>query len=198
MTTITKSVDVHVPVSRAYDQWTQFESFPQFMKGVDRIEQLTPTRTRWRTSIAGVVREFDAEITEQHPDERIAWRSVEGPTQSGVVTLHRLDASTTRVHLQMEFEPTGAVEKAGSGLGLVDHQVQSDLERFREFIEGRAQATGAWRGDVPRAAQEGDPAAPKPKPGPANRPKPGPRPGPPNPAGQPEAPRTGGPRPGPR
>ncbi|ASO19857.1 carbon monoxide dehydrogenase subunit G [Actinoalloteichus hoggarensis] len=215
MATITKSVDVHVPVSTAYDQWTQFESFPQFMSGVDRIEQLTPTKTHWKTSIAGVTREFDAEITEQHPDERVAWRSTNGPAQSGVVTLHRLDASTTRIHLQMDYEPSGLVEKAGSGLGLVERQIQGDLERFREFIEARGQETGAWRGDVPRAPQKPAPNATTqnatagdtgstepPKPGPSGRPKPGPRPGPrpgpPNPTGKPAAPDTSGPRPGPR
>ncbi|APU14407.1 MULTISPECIES: SRPBCC family protein [Actinoalloteichus] len=212
MATITKSVDVHVPVSRAYNQWTQFESFPQFMSGVDRIEQLTPTRTHWQTSIAGVTREFDAEITEQHPDERVAWRSMNGPAQSGVVTLHRLDAATTRVHLQMDYEPDGLVEKAGSGLGLVAHQIQADLERFREFIEARGRETGGWRGDVPRAAQnetaqnetpQNEGGGEPPKPGPSGRPKPGPRPGPrpgppPNPAGKPATPGTSGPKPGPR
>src|SRR5438045_350799 len=107
MPTYEKSVDVAVPVRVAYDQWTQFESFPEFMAGVDRVEQLDDTRTRWSTSIAGVNREFEAQITEQHPDERVAWRTVNGPAQAGVVTFHRLDETSTRVHLQLELEPQG-------------------------------------------------------------------------------------------
>jgi ribosome-associated toxin RatA of RatAB toxin-antitoxin module len=156
VTTIEKSVDVKAPVRAAYNQWTQFESFPKFMTGVDRIEQTTPTRTHWRTTIGGVTREFDAEITEQHPDERVAWRSVDGPQHAGVVTFHRLDDQTTRVHLQMEYEPETLTEKAGTALGMVSHRVQGDLERFKEFIEHRGGETGAWRGDVDRPPQQGE------------------------------------------
>lgn len=157
MTTIEKSVDVHAPVRTAYNQWTQFESFPKFMDGVDRIEQTTPTRTHWRTTIGGVTREFDAEITEQRPDERVAWHSVDGPQHAGVVTFHRLDDETTRVHLQMEYEPDTLVEKAGSALGVVGHRVQGDLERFKEFIEHHGGETGSWRGEVDRPPQQGEP-----------------------------------------
>jgi ribosome-associated toxin RatA of RatAB toxin-antitoxin module len=156
VTTIEKSVDVKAPVRTAYNQWTQFESFPEFMAGVDKVEQTTPTRTHWRTSIGGVTREFDAEITEQHPDERIAWRSVDGPKQSGVVTFHRLDDTTTRVHLQMEYAPETLTEKAGTALGVVGHRIQDDLGRFKTFIERRGDETGAWRGDVGRAPQQGE------------------------------------------
>lgn len=156
MTTIEKTVDVQAPVRRVYDQWTQFESFPAFMDGVDRIVQLTPTTTHWETSIGGVQREFDAEITEQHPDERIAWHTVDGPHQAGVVTFHRLDDTTTRVNLQMEYHPDTLVEKAGATLGIVSHRVQGDLDRFREFLEGRREATGAWRGDIDAPPQDGD------------------------------------------
>ena len=156
-TTIEKSVDVKAPVRTAYNQWTQFESFPKFMTGVDRIEQTTPTRTHWRTTIGGVTREFDAEITEQHPDERIAWRSVDGPQHAGVVTFHRLDEQTTRVHLQMEYEPETLTEKAGTALGVVDHRIQGDLKRFKNFIEHRGAETGAWRNDVARPPQQGEP-----------------------------------------
>jgi len=147
VTTIEKSVDVHTPVRAAYNQWTQFESFPSFMEGVDQITQQTPTRTHWRTSIAGVTREFDAEITEQHADERIAWRSVDGPRQAGVVTFHRIDDQTTRVHLQMDYEPESLTEKAGTALGVVSHRIQGDLDRFKEFIERHGE-TGSWRGDI--------------------------------------------------
>jgi uncharacterized membrane protein len=156
MTTIEKSVDVETPVRTAYNQWTQFESFSNFMEGVDRVTQVTPTRTHWETSIGGVNREFDAEITEQHPDERIAWCSVTGPRHAGVVTFHRLDDKHTRVHLQMEYEPDSLPEKVGAGLGVVGHRIQSDLSRFKEFVENRGRETGAWRGDVPRPPQQGD------------------------------------------
>jgi uncharacterized membrane protein len=160
MTTIEKSVDVVAPVRTAYNQWTQFESFPAFMEGVNRIIQETPTRTHWETSIGGVAREFDAEITEQHPDERVAWRSVDGPPHAGVVTFHRIDDRTTRVHLQMEYEPESLTEKAGTALGVVGHRIQGDLNRFKEFIEERGSETGAWRGDVSAPGQAGDPATP--------------------------------------
>jgi uncharacterized membrane protein len=150
MSTVEKSIDVDVPVSTAYNQWTQFESFPKFMEGVEEIRQVSDTRTHWVTKIGGVQREFDAEITEQHPDERVAWRSVDGPKQSGVVTFHRIAPDTTRVMLQLEYEPTGVTEKVGDTLGVVKRRAEGDLERFKEFIEARGAETGAWRGDVPR------------------------------------------------
>jgi uncharacterized membrane protein len=131
MSTVEKSIDVDVPVSTAYNQWTQFESFPNFMEGVDRIDQLSPTQTHWVTSIGGVNREFDAEITEQHPDERIAWTTTGGPKQAGVVTFHRLAEDKSRVMLQMDFEPDGVVETAGDKLGFVGRRVEGDLERFK-------------------------------------------------------------------
>ncbi|WP_106402903.1 SRPBCC family protein [Actinocorallia populi] len=148
MSTIEQSVEVDVPVTTAYNQWTQFEEFPKFMEGVDRIEQVTPTRTHWKTSIAGVHREFDAEIDEQHPDERVAWHTLGKPRQAGVVTFHRIDDGTTRVMLQMDFEPEGLAEQAGDKLHVVESRVKGDLRRFKDFIESRGQATGAWRGDV--------------------------------------------------
>jgi uncharacterized membrane protein len=147
-TNVVQTVDVAVPVSTAYNQWTQFESFPRFMDGVERIEQVTPTRTHWVTKIAGVRREFDAEITEQHPDERVAWRTVDGTPQSGVVTFHRLDEAHTRVTLQMEHEPAGVAEKAADALGIVQRRVKGDLEHFKEFIESRGREEGGWRGEV--------------------------------------------------
>ena len=148
VSTIEQSVEVDVPVTTAYNQWTQFEEFPKFMEGVDRIEQVTPTRTHWKTSIAGVHREFDAEIDEQHPDERVAWHTLGKPRQAGVVTFHRIDDGTTRVMLQMDFEPEGLAEQAGDKLHIVESRVKGDLRRFKDFIESRGQATGAWRGDV--------------------------------------------------
>jgi uncharacterized membrane protein len=147
---VTESVDVAVPVRVAYDQWTQFEEFPRFMDGVAEVRQLSDTMTHWKTEVAGVKREFDAEITEQVPDERVAWTSVGGTKQAGVVTFHRLDEGHTRVTAQMEFEPDGLVEQAGDKLGVVDRRVKGDLKRFKEFIESRRAETGAWRGSVDR------------------------------------------------
>ncbi|HEY0811698.1 MAG TPA: SRPBCC family protein [Pseudonocardia sp.] len=150
---VTDSIDVAVPVSTAYNQWTQFESFPEFMEGVERIDQLTPTRTHWVTKIAGVQREFDAEITEQHPDERVAWKTENGTHQAGVVTFHRLDERNTRVTLQLDHDPEGLVEKAGDALGIVGHRIKGDLENFKKFIESRGGAEGGWRGNVDSSPQ---------------------------------------------
>ena len=148
MSTIEQSIEVQAPVSTVYNQWTQFESFPQFMEGVDRVDQLSDTMTHWVTSIGGVSREFDAKITEQHPDERVAWTSVEEPHQAGVVTFHRLSPDTTKVMVQLDFEPEGLLETAGDKLGIVKHRVKGDLERFKDFIESRGSETGEWRGEV--------------------------------------------------
>jgi len=151
VSTVTESVDVDVPVRTAYNQWTQFEEFPRFMDGVHEIHQLDATHTHWKTEIGGVKREFDAEITEQLPDERVAWKSVEGSRQAGVVTFHRLDDTHTRVTVQMDLEPHGVVEKAGAALGAVDHRVKGDLRRFKDYIEHRGGVeTGAWRGRIDR------------------------------------------------
>ncbi|MEV0730152.1 SRPBCC family protein [Polymorphospora sp. NPDC050346] len=152
MGSVTKSVDVAVPVRTAYDQWTQFEEFPHFMEGVKEVRQLTDTKTHWKTEIAGVKREFDAEITEQLPDERVAWKSTGGMKQAGVITFHRLDATHTRVTAQMDLEPHGMAEQAADKLGMIDMRVKGDLDRFKKFIEGRGGVeTGAWRGEVNRS-----------------------------------------------
>ena len=153
MSTITESVDVAVPVSTAYNQWTQFESFPQFMDGVREIRQLDATHTHWVTQAGGVTREFDATITEQHPDERVAWKSDSGPTHAGVVTFHRLDDTHTRVTAQMDIDPEGFVEHAADKLGILNHRVNADMKRFKDFIERRGTETGAWRDDVSRPDQ---------------------------------------------
>jgi uncharacterized membrane protein len=159
-TNVLHSIDVAVPVSTAYNQWTQFESFPRFMDGVERIEQVTPTRTHWVTKIAGVEREFDAEITEQNPDERVAWKTESGTHQAGVVTFHRIDDAHTRVTLQLDHDPQGLVEKAGDALGIVQRRVKGDLQNFKEFIETHGSEEGGWRGDVARSPQSGDTAPP--------------------------------------
>jgi uncharacterized membrane protein len=153
MSTIEQSVDVQVPVRVAYDQWTQFESFPNFMEGVERVSQIDDTHVHWVANIAGVRREWDAEITEQHPDERVAWRATSGAENAGVVTVHRIDDNTTRIMLQLEFDPEGIVEQAGDKLGFVSRRATGDLERFKQFVEARGTQEGGWRGDVPASGQ---------------------------------------------
>ncbi len=148
MSTIEESIEVNVPVRTAYNQWTQFEEFPRFMEGVERVDQLDDQRLHWVAEIGGRRREWDAKISEQTPDQRVAWYAEGDTKHAGVVTFHRLDDTTSRVMLQMEFEPTDWVEKAGDALGVARRRVKGDLERFKEFIEERGQETGAWRGEV--------------------------------------------------
>ena len=148
MSQIIETVDVDVPVRTAYDQWTQFESFPMFMEGVEKVEQLDDTTLRWTAEIAGQKRTWKARITEQVPDQRIAWTSVEGAKNAGVVTFHRLDDRKTRVTLQLDVDPEGPVENIGDALGFVQRRAKGDMERFKEFIESRGSETGAWRGTV--------------------------------------------------
>lgn len=149
MSQIQQSIDVEVPVRTAYNQWTQFESFPNFMSGVESITQLDDKRLHWVTSIAGVEREFDAEITEQHPDERVAWASTGGEAKhAGVVTFHRLDDAKSRVMVQIDWQPSGIVEKVGAAVNIDEHRVKGDLERFKDYIEATGHESGGWRGDV--------------------------------------------------
>ncbi len=145
------SIDVNVPVSTAYNQWTQFEEFPRFMGGIKSVRQLDDKTLDWTAEIAGQEKNWQAEITEQTPDQRIAWTSTSGARNAGVVTFHRIDDNVTRVMLQLDFEPEGAVESAGDALGVPERQVEGDLERFKEFIESRGSETGAWRGEVDQA-----------------------------------------------
>lgn len=152
MSTVEKSIEVNVPVSVAYNQWTQFEEFPQFMEGVESVKQLDDKRLHWKTEIAGMKREFDATITEQTPDQRIAWRADGDTTQAGVVSFHRLGEDKTRVMLQMEIEPSDFAEKAGDALGIIERRTKNDLENFKKFIESRGTETGAWRGEIDQNA----------------------------------------------
>jgi uncharacterized membrane protein len=145
---VEKSIDVNVPVRTAYNQWTQFEEFPRFMEGVHEVRQLDDTHLRWRATIAGKDKEWDAVITEQIPDERVAWRNTSGAENAGVVTFHRLSPNTTRIMLQIEYDPEGPVENLGDAMGFVQRRMEGDLERFKDFIEGRGVETGAWRGEV--------------------------------------------------
>ncbi len=148
MSTIEESVEVQVPVRTAYNQWTQFEEFPQFMEGIEQVRQIDDTHLRWKANIAGQEREWDAEITEQRPDERVAWKSTGGTRHAGVVTFHRTGDQESRVMLQLDVEPEGMVEQAGDKLGFVKRRVKGDLDRFKELIESRGRETGAWRGEV--------------------------------------------------
>ena len=149
MSNIKQSVDVDVPVRTAYDQWTQFETFPQFMEGVESITQLSSTTNEWTVEVGGATRRFTTEIVQQEPDMRIAWRTIDGDTgHAGVVTFHKLSDTTTRVNLDMDVEPEGFIEQVGDKLGFISRRVKGDMERFKEFIEGRGVETGAWRGTV--------------------------------------------------
>jgi uncharacterized membrane protein len=149
MGTISESVDVDVPLHTAYNQWTQFEEFPNFMEGVEQVSQVDDRHNHWVTNVAGARREFDTEIIDQLPDERVAWRTITGDVrQRGVVTFLELDASHTRVNLAMELETSGLAEKAADALGVVDRRARGDLRRFKHFIEERGSETGAWRGRV--------------------------------------------------
>ncbi|MEU8678685.1 SRPBCC family protein [Streptomyces sp. NPDC048560] len=149
MSKVEESVEVDVAVRTAYNQWTQFETFPHFLDGVERIEQRTDTMTHWVAKIGGVTKEFDAEITEQIPDERVAWTTLGGEVrQAGVVTFHRLDDVRTKVMLQLDYDPDGFAETVGDKLGFVKRQITGDLKRFKSYIEDRGHETGSWRGAV--------------------------------------------------
>ncbi len=152
MPKVEESVEVEVPVSTAYDQWTQFEEFPSFMDGVEKVKQLDDTHLHWVASIGGHEEEWDAEITEQIPDERIAWKATSGKGNAGVVTFHRLDDNRSKIMLQLDWESEGMVEALGAMVGQDDRKVKGDLERFKELIEKRGTASGAWRDKVEHKA----------------------------------------------
>jgi len=153
MASVVESIDVKVPVSTAYNQWTQFEEFPKFMEGVESVTQIDDTHMHWKAEIAGKDKEWDAEITEQHADERVAWKATSGAENAGVVTFHRMDDETSRVTLQLDVEPEGPIESVGTALGFLQRRVKGDLERFKEYIESRGAESGAWRGEVEAGAQ---------------------------------------------
>jgi uncharacterized membrane protein len=145
---IHESIDVNVPASTAYNQWTQFEDFPKFMESVHEIRQIDDTHLHWRADVAGKEEEWDAEITEQIPDKRIAWRSITGRHNAGVVTFHKISDTKTRIMLQMDYDPEGWDEKIGDAMGLVRMQMKKNLKCFKDLIESRGTETGAWRGTV--------------------------------------------------
>lgn len=148
MSVIEKSIEINVPVKTAYNQWTQFEEFPRFMEGVEQVRQIDDKHLHWKASVGGKQKEWDAVITEQIPDQRIAWTSQGGAKNGGIVTFSRVSENTSRLHLRLEYEPEGVVEKTGDTVGVVSGRVEGDLQRFKEYIESRGQETGAWRGKV--------------------------------------------------
>ena len=152
MSQVTESVDVAVPVRTAYNQWTQFEEFPQFMSGVQQVEQLDDRTLRWVAEIAGVRRQWIATVLEQVPNRKVAWAATEGATNAGAVTFETVGGSATRVTLALDYEPEGVVEKVGDAVGVLKRRVKGDLERFKELVESRGAETGAWRGEVDQTA----------------------------------------------
>ncbi|MDQ1057473.1 ribosome-associated toxin RatA of RatAB toxin-antitoxin module [Arthrobacter globiformis] len=156
MATVQESITVDVPVRQAYNQWTQFEDFPNFMSGVDAVRQLDDTTVHFETSIAGVKREYDAQITVQEPDQRVTWESLNEPRNAGTVWFESLGDNETKVNVELTWEPESAVEKLGAATGLDSRQVASDLRKFKKFIEERDTETGAWRESVSGGEVEGD------------------------------------------
>jgi carbon monoxide dehydrogenase subunit G len=156
-TKVEKSILVNVPVGTAYNQWTQFEDFPRFMGGVKSVTQQDDDRLEWVAEIAGVRRRWTAKILEQVPDQRVAWAATEGATNAGAVTFEDVGGGQTSVHLSLEYEPEGLLEKVGDKLNIVENQAEADLDRFKAFIEAEGYATGAWRGSVNEGAAVGSP-----------------------------------------
>jgi uncharacterized membrane protein len=148
MARVQESIEVHVPVTTAYNQWTQFEEFPRFMEGVESVTQIDDTHLRWVAEVGGKRHEWEAEITEQKPDQRVAWRALEGHYNSGIVSFEPIDGSTTRVNVVLEHETEGMLETLGTALGADSRRVKGDLDRFKELIESRGVESGAWRGEV--------------------------------------------------
>ncbi|MBA4147852.1 MAG: SRPBCC family protein [Verrucomicrobia bacterium] len=155
METIEKSIDVNAPIRAVYNQWTQFEEFPRFMDGIDQVQQLDNVRLHWKATVAGKTKEWDSEIVEQTPDKIISWRSIAGASNSGTVRFEAVDANTTKVLLNLNYEPESATEKVGGALGVASGKVEGDLKRFKEFIEQRGAETGGWRGEIHGGKESG-------------------------------------------
>ncbi|MEO7117597.1 MAG: SRPBCC family protein [Candidatus Limnocylindrales bacterium] len=148
MSRVEQTIDVDVPVRVAYDQWTQFEEFPEFMEAVQRVTQQDDQMLEWEAKVAGQTRTWTAKIVDQTPDTRIAWKSVEGTENAGAVVFESLGSDKTRLKVTIDADPQGVIENIGDAIGLLDHQVKGDLDRFKTFIESRHDATGAWRGEI--------------------------------------------------
>jgi len=156
--TLMAEVEVEAPLREVYNQWTQFEEFPEFMQGVESVEQIDDVLTHWVVRVGGLQREFDAAIVDQVPDDHVAWASVDERVLAGRVAFTPLDADHTLVSLEMAWDPEGALERAGAAIGLDERRAELDLHRFKEFIEGRQQETGAWRGEIHDAMRDDDAA----------------------------------------
>ena len=148
MAEIEKSIDINLPVSTVYDQWTQFEDFPKFMEGVKQVHQLDEKTLSWRADIGGKEEQWTAEIEEQEPDTRIKWRSTTGARNDGLVTFDKTANNQTRVSLTLYYDPEGPIENTGKALGIVSRRVEGDLKRFKKFVEEHQVETGAWRGEI--------------------------------------------------
>ena len=154
MASVTETITVNCPISTVYNQWTQFEEFPRFMAGVKEVKQLDDTHLHWHAEVWGKDKEWDAEITEQVPDQVIAWRSTSGAPNAGTVRFEPMSHDRTRVRLIMEYEPEGVVEKTGDAVGVFGARVQNSVEDFKKFVEERGGETGAWRGEVHGGAKK--------------------------------------------
>jgi|SRR5690606_18338928 len=149
MERIEKTIEVDCPLSVVYNQWTQFEEFPRFMDGVKDVRQLDETHVRWHAELFGKDKEWEAEITEQVPDERISWKSISGDApNAGTVRFEAIGPSRTRVRLAMAYEPQGVAENVGDALGLLGTRVQSSVDNFKRYIEEKGASDGGWRGTV--------------------------------------------------
>ena len=157
-TKVENSVMVNVPVSVAYNQWTQFEDFPKFMDGVERVEQVTDKTLRWTASVAGRTKEWMADIVDQTPDTRIAWKSTDGAENAGAVLFRQLGSDRTEITLRLDAEPEGPIETAGDALGFLQRRVHGDLERFKEHVESKGGNGKAWRGEIHGEEVQPDPA----------------------------------------
>jgi uncharacterized membrane protein len=155
MAEVEKTIEVQAPLSTVYNQWTQFETFPQFMEGIEAVQQLDDSRLHWKARIAGKEKEWDAVITDQDPDRRVAWRNVAGAANAGDVQFEPAGDGRTRVRLHLVYDPEGVVENMGDALGVVDRRIEGDLERFKKFIETRGSETGAFRGEIRQPAPQG-------------------------------------------
>lgn len=153
MESIEKTIEVDAPVSTVYNQWTQFEDFPQFMEGIEEVQQLDNRRLHWVAEIGGKRKEWEAEIFEQIPDERIAWRSTTGARNSGMVNFKPVGDNRTQISLKLNYAPEGVMENVGDKLGVVGRRVEGDLKRFKEFLQARGTETGAWRGEIYKRQQ---------------------------------------------
>jgi uncharacterized protein YndB with AHSA1/START domain len=158
----THSIEVNAPLQAVYNQWTQFEEFPNFMEGVDEVRQEGPKNLLWKVNIGGKEKQWEAEITEQVPDQKIAWSSIDGTPNAGEVNFDSVDGERTRITLTMEYEPEGFLEKAGEVLGIPSGRVEGDLKRFRDFIEKRGSESGGWRGTIGEEVSRGSIANPEP------------------------------------